>query len=159
MSPSVATAVPASSRVTAFTHGIQITLRANQALWLRRYIASYVQALNDASLAAIGGEFMVQVAPFSLTSAPIVYPILQPLPIPLAGTTTGQLLTNVGLNFALLDDWIEFDDVPIGDPSGLSFLPGPFQLQTALHVINNVAVAKSVSAQEAATWEIWEARA
>lgn len=155
VSAGIATNVPATpATAVCLSSGIQIKLLANQALWLKRYMSSIAQILNDRTLFVFAAEFAYQVAPFTLASSPIVYPASEMMAEASAGATTGQQVGAVGVNFALFDDWLEFDDILLTSPSSL--LPGPIQLQSAYQVFNTNAAIRTATVGEMANWEIWE---
>ncbi|SRR6266851_990706 len=148
-------AIAAATKVTVPSTGIQITLLARQAILIRRYISTIIQsgALND-RLFAIGGEFNLQKAPFGLGTGVVTYPLMEAIAVPQALAITnapiGQQLFNAGLDFALIDDWLEFDD-SAGDGNF-----GTFQLQANWEVFNMSAGVLNVVISDRATWEIYE---
>lgn len=157
VSASTPTVIAATSKAACPTAGITIALLSRQALLLKRYLASATQALNDSTCFAFGGQFEYQIPPFSITNAPIVYPAMIEFPVASAGATTGQLVSNVGLNFSLVEDWLEYDDL-VGF-SGLSASGGylvSINLQSHFQIFNTAAAVKTIAMGETAVFEIWE---
>lgn len=162
ISPSVPTAIGAGLNANCPSSGIAIPIKFQQAIWVRRYVCSLTQVVDDASLFLLGGQFQYQLTPFGLANAPIVYPAVGELSVASAGSTTGQVLSGLGVNFSLIGDWLEFDDI-VGSPNtvpatnpGSMILQPAVQLQCQFKVHNIAAGGKTANVGESATWEIWE---
>jgi hypothetical protein len=156
VSASQVTSCPNAAVTECPTAGIVIPILANQALWIRRYMASVVDSAGVGRLYAESGQFTVQVSPYGEVNSPIGYPALSEIAINSAGATQGVLISKTGVDFALFDDWIEFDDVNLNTTLALI---GPLgvKLQTFYEIANITAGALNCTVGEAATWEIWEA--
>jgi hypothetical protein len=156
--------IPASSQQQVDSIGVPIQLRAQQALRVRRYLSSLTYPTNDNVLFAQWGEMGYEVPPFGLGNGVIVYPTMTEISVPLAAqaggaVTQGTKLFAMALDFNLLEDWIEYDDLPGHLESGSpvnNFTS--LQLRTHWEVFNTSAIAKTVQVADMAIVDIYEVR-
>ncbi|SRR5229473_906974 len=154
--------IGASVQVTIDSQGVPITLRGDQALHLRRFSSSLTYPTNDNVLFVQWGQFGYEVPAFGLANTVFPIPTMAEIPVPLAAQNAGAVgqgvkLSNIGVDFMLLDDWLEFDDLVPHLESGVS-VPNFTTLQLRTHwlVFNTSAVAKTVQLADQAVWDIFE---
>lgn len=146
---SVTTAIAAGTVASAPSAGYKITIQPRQAIWIRRYITTVVDAAGGFNhLYACGGEFEYQKSPFTLAAGFIGYPLIEMSINGAAGTPFGQVLTDTGVVFCLVDDWYEYDDT-IGNPTVI-------QLQSFWKILNSTAGALSAIVAEQLTYDLYE---
>ncbi len=145
-STSTTTAVGAGAAAIAPSAGIIIPIQPRQAIWIRRYSCTIVEsAVFSGNMSAIGGAFEIQFGAFGNVNGIVNYPLMEAFDATRPASLAGAPISNVGLVFALVDEWFEYDDVA---PEQLA---GKFQLQSLWVAQNvsagaiNVAVAEKVS--------------
>lgn len=154
--------IGASSQVTIDSSGVAITLRGQQAIRIRRFTSSLTYPTNDNVLFVLWGEFGYEVPPFGLGSGQVVMPTMNEISVPTAAQAAaavdqGVKLSNVGVDFQLVDDWLEYDDLAGHLESGVpvqSFTR--LQLRTHWVIFNTSAVAKVVQLADSAIWDLFE---